>query len=682
MTRLRDHDGAARADPARRGARARARAGAVGLGAALRLAVAALLALALVIASTQAEAVKRVAPPSPVRWAGVEDIGGYVELGFLAEHQERDRDLGGGSSDYERYQFLERVHIDLDAFFYHPRLISFDGTFDVGSTQDVNGGEVDFLIASDARFDILPHHPYGGVLFAQVTRSEVPRRFASSYDINTWVAGATFRFDPGPLPFRVTYQHRERSGGLTSGSIDEKANDVIFESTYGGETSRGTLDYLFTQEESRGIDQRRQQINFTNQSVFGETENKRLHTNLFLREQDYSFQSYTITDMTRFDWFHSRTLSSEYRVDFSWDRSDLQTITTVKPSVALVHQLFGSLRSRGELYARLRPASFGDRWEYGAVLDEEYSKRLGDWGHLTLNFVPRISYIRNRPEDALALVTDEPHVLVLGVPVALANPEVNTFSIRVTNDTNTVEYLQGIDYAVQTFGGLTEIRSLIGGSIADGETVLVDYSYGTGLRNDLLQYGFAMRSDVSFLEHYLVFGVWDKYERELLDGLESPLATNEYDLLRVGAQATWPWMTASAEFADYDADIGPYRSYTGRLLFSTWDTRGWNARVSGSYTHRVTKDDDRTVDRVMGYARFSSRVLRRGWWELDLEYLRERWKNWPGGNNDVDAVSLRTNFRWWYGRIVLELDGRVVRRLRDAEDAFGYRAGLRVRRLF
>jgi len=75
---------------------------------------------------------------------------------------------------------------------------------------------------------------------------------------------------------------------------------------------------------------------------------------------------------------------------------------------------------------------------------------------------------------AAGTVTDEPVVARLDRWVRLAHMDVS--SVVVTDATGSTTYAEGTDYEVHARLGM--VKALAGGSINDGDTILVDYAYG------------------------------------------------------------------------------------------------------------------------------------------------------------------------------------------------------------
>ena len=175
---------------------------------------------------------------------------------------------------------------------------------------------------------------------------------------------------------------------------------------------------------------------------------------------------------------------------------------------------------------------------------------------------------------------------------------------------------------------------------------------------------------------------WKINEQEVLAGNELEVLTNSYKRSVLGLELTWPWFSARGELEDYDATFSPFRGYLGRISVFSDSVASWRARCGVGYVFRDYSDTDETVGRLTASAGISKRLFRRGQMKLDGRYRRARWSGERATANDVDTVSVNAGFSWWYGKIDVKLDFRMVQVLRDAEDKRVYRVDLRVRRPF
>lgn len=83
-------------------------------------------------------------------------------------------------------------------------------------------------------------------------------------------------------------------------------------------------------------------------------------------------------------------------------------------------------------------------------------------------------------QSATSQVVGERLNLSGGAPVPLGVAHVVAGSVVVSNRSRSQIYLENVDYQLSSVGKETRLQRLIGGSIQDGEEVLVDYAYDPG----------------------------------------------------------------------------------------------------------------------------------------------------------------------------------------------------------
>lgn len=87
---------------------------------------------------------------------------------------------------------------------------------------------------------------------------------------------------------------------------------------------------------------------------------------------------------------------------------------------------------------------------------------------------------RDQQAQAVSSVVGERLTLGGSQAVALALSHARTGSVVVSNRSRSQVYVENVDYQLSVVGKDTRVRRLIGGSIGDGEEVLVDYAYDPG----------------------------------------------------------------------------------------------------------------------------------------------------------------------------------------------------------
>jgi hypothetical protein len=210
----------------------------------------------------------------------------------------------------------------------------------------------------------------------------------------------------------------------------------------------------------------------------------------------------------------------------------------------------------------------------------------------------------------------------------------------------------------------------------------VDYEFELVGDNDTLTTGVAVHTALAFLDHWNVFGRYDNVDFHVLSGDEDDLRLNSFDRYEAGMEFNSNWFSARTRFYDNDASITPSWGYTGSASVSTYGVESWHGRLNAEYAYVNRGNSDQTVDRysVSGFA--SKRFFNRGFLEAEARWLRSRWSGQQSEGNDIDALHLKLNYSWWYGKVEVRLETGFSQLLRPVEDRSVYRAELRVRRVF
>lgn len=621
----------------------------------------------------------------------VTDFGGWVELGFFTNLEDRGRTNSADSAS-DRIEFCQIVHADAKGYVYHPRFFTFASGAEFEVVEGVlNGGDSRFLGGGHLRLNFLQNHPNGLAIFGSAFRNEFDRAFSETYDVTTLLVGTTFYQRWGWVPFSLTYQHREEMGGVDD-DLDNSWDEVRFNGRYAlSEESDGRIDYDLAfedrlQNRSR-IKTRRQNLVVNNRSYFGGEQERRLFTNFLFNEQVDGLEQYSIASSTDFTWQHTEDLSTRYRLNVNWSDVEVQTVTTVNPSFFINHNLYESLATQLEFFGRFEDASYGTRNEFGASLNERYRKWTGDWGLLTLGFTPRVSMAYDRPDQDTAIVIDESHMLFLGTQEPLFRNDVIESTIVVTNLDGTIVYDEGVlgDYIViQQGGGFeTSLELTPVSDIVDGEAVLVDYEYELGGRKDVLFTNVNVFANYRLFNQLQLYGRYEKVNQHLVSGDERNLRLNDIDRYVLGLKLDGRFYSVDAEYEDYDADLGSFSGYSGSASLFTYGLDAWSASVTAAYAFRDHSDSDEDVTRIRVRGAASARLFRRGLLEVDIGYLRERWNgDFTGSGNDLDSLLVEADYSWTYGKLEVRLESRMAQILREAEDKRVYRVRLRARRRF
>ena len=243
--------------------------------------------------------------------------------------------------------------------------------------------------------------------------------------------------------------------------------------------------------------------------------------------------------------------------------------------------------------------------------------------------------------------------------VPLSNSRVNAGSVVVTNSTRTQTYVEGFDYILSVIGLQTRVQRLIGGNIADGQEVLVDYEFdvgGTFAYNQLDQnvsFNWSLRNYVK-----LYYRFSDSAPRLTSGAPSSPLNSVRSNLY--GARADVPLrgllditIGGSYEHEDRRETISPYQrdSYDAYLeTVEPFFERG-SVRI-GTRRSRLTYDNSASGIDLHGYdVRLQARH------PLGIDFFAEAsYEQDSGGVTPRSRTTASVKAQWRYRKLTLSAD--------------------------
>ncbi|NIA12676.1 MAG: hypothetical protein GWP08_01255 [Nitrospiraceae bacterium] len=618
------------------------------------------LALGMVILLGQA-----VCAAQEVRAFGLTDVGGYLELRYRDEQDERRRAAEASVWETHLREYRERLRIDTESYFYHPRFakLQLGLLFEIFQEMDgagAHGRDRDLLIGGDVRLTLLDQHPYTLALYGSRQETDVNQSFARGYLLQTESLGASFHFRKGPLPFDVSYDRRSMQGFGDGSDIDEVRDDLFVRARYTvGTRSDGNLEYHYTK-----IDERRfartfetNRLSADNITVFGAAEQLRLLSNLRFHEQVGYSTTTTFSARESLTWRHNDNLYSQYHVAYDQTDLDTQSVESWNAGASLSHQLYDSLHSQAEVYGRLQEANFGKTTTYGGAWSENYTKRLGEWGRLGILVRVFAEVTEREPIALVAAVADEAHTLNIGLPVQLGHLDIDVSTILVTDDRGVRPYTQAMDYQIAVRGDVVEITSLALGDIPDGATVLVDYRYQLASASQVLTSGGEAGVRLG-LQNWL--SVYSRYSRSTQELMSGAVDTRLEDLERItaGSTVTWRWFNLNVEYEDRQSVFSPATTLSESLSLNWRPWRGWHAQVAASHRDTEFGEGRGQLNTVDVHGMLVANVTRRAQLTVEADWRQQRWDEFHRAN-DLDAYGVQVRGKWRYRKLSVEGRARV-----------------------
>jgi hypothetical protein len=227
----------------------------------------------------------------------------------------------------------------------------------------------------------------------------------------------------------------------------------------------------------------------------------------------------------------------------------------------LRHQLYESLNStldaHGQAFSSSGAGTALDTTRYGIGLNENYTKRLGKWGRITLGYGGLLDQEHRDTLGQTLFIVGESHTLNDGVITFLNQPKANLMSIQVWDAAGNVRYRELLDYLILPHGERTEIKRVVGGQIPNGGTIRVDYTAVSQPSDSYTTVAHQFQVRLDFFNGLL--GLYGHVNRQDNYGGKSLVLENINDKV-AGLDVNWRWLRAGAEYQVFDSNLSPYHS--------------------------------------------------------------------------------------------------------------------------
>jgi hypothetical protein len=249
-------------------------------------------------------------------------------------------------------------------------------------------------------------------------------------------------------------------------------------------------------------------------------------------------------------------------------------------------------------------------------------------------------------------VFDEPLTLTGTNSVDLANEFVVAGSVTVTNESQTQQYVEGLDYRLVIIGSVTGIQRLIDGNILDGETVLVDYEFQTSGTAEFDTVASSLNVSANFLRYARASLAFSRRRTDVTGGaLTTPV--NDADNIQFSIGADKPFgngwsVSGDYRYLDRKEDIAPSVSNFFSLHISKSFSGSLKLWVSGSYRNVEQEFSTEDTDQVQYRFGFSGRLLSRVRFNYSVDYLEDL-----GGSLPRDHWQHRFRLDWQFRDVML-----------------------------
>jgi hypothetical protein len=223
-----------------------------------------------------------------------------------------------------------------------------------------------------------------------------------------------------------------------------------------------------------------------------------------LRSQLHFFDERGAFDIRRLRLFellrlrHSDRFETRYDYTFDWVQRPGTDQMLHRGQAGFQHRLFESLVTTaniGASYLELTDPAFRSTDIFGDI-DFQYTKEV-PYGRLNAGATFRYSHRQDSDRSGPIQIVNEPHTFSAAGIIVIQRRLIEVGSIVITDTTGTITYSAGLDYIVIDFRDSVEIRRVVGGAIAEGQSVLITYRFGDepGETTDTFSMRYAVRYD-------------------------------------------------------------------------------------------------------------------------------------------------------------------------------------------
>ncbi len=550
---------------------------------------------------------------SQLEWFQLEDLRAAIEFSYQLSLDEQDSGPAGRIKDREDL-FREILELDGNAFMGHPNLVDLDFNLRFNfeqsqldaESQNVDGARDEFLNEFDINALILRNSDVPIRVFGRRSQITVDQAFGGTLDSVVTEYGTRLYFSGDQLRHQLAYSHRDQDQNDRFGNADFGVQQDTINSNGSFTIDQGNVlrwDYSFDQVEESGTLRRNNDFDehdlfAVHEYKFGADDEHLMRSAFTFLDVsgDFPFQRLRVDERLRMR--HSDDLISQWDYAFNEDERPGTTQRRHRGQAQVRYQLFDSLysiASAGGSDLSVVEEDFSSR-EFFGNLDLTYTKKV-PLGSVDATVNLNVNRRDNTPRGATIQVTDEARTFSAAGLITITRRNVVIPSIFITDVTGLIVYSEGPDYTVQDFGIRVEIRRVLGGMIAAGQSVLIDYQLGPepGGVTDTLAQGYTFRYNfqegpLRGLSPYVRYLNLDEMRPSSQQLLGFPEA--DVEELTLGAEYNYQRWFALAEWQDHKSSISPFRKTRYELRYVQPLGRDSRFILSGDYDEIDNLDQD------------------------------------------------------------------------------------------
>ncbi|GMV26473.1 MAG: hypothetical protein AMXMBFR58_25040 [Phycisphaerae bacterium] len=562
-------------------------------------------------------------------------------FGFEARYYNDEQTQADGTTIKETETRLKTtLDLSWEAGIGHENLIDFLGDAqlgiqDIDIDSDIEGAGEDTSDLStmyNLRLTFLRESDLPTTLYTLRDEIDTDRQFAGTiHSVNSETGLiSTLKSQVAPTTLQIFHREQDQSDPLGTTDYSLTQDTISIDNTiYISDIQRLEIDYTFdhiNEEQGEFYEDNydRNDGTFTHQWNFGSNgldnlrSSFRLYTQTGLVPQD----TYRLDEQLRL--YHSDRFDTHYDLTLEDRTIQGQQQKFARGLTGFRHKLYESLVTTGNIGAsQLDVQDIFTSDEVFATLGVDYTKKV-PYGRL--NAGAGIGFVTqdNGDRGSSLTVLNEPRTFNDPFPITITRQNIIESSIRVTAAGGFPVYQLGSDYTVDWFPDRVEISRVVGGAIADGETVLISYEIGPEPGNtvDTVTNTVSLRYMVEegWLRGLSPYVIYRRTDQDISAQDPSLFTADDVNSLTYGVEYRIGGLYLRAEQVNYDSTIQPYDSL----------------RLEARYEQRFSRDSSLFLSAQHDTIEYRNA----GQGEAELNRLEAKWNQGLGPSLDfsVDVI--------------------------------------------
>lgn len=471
-------------------------------------------------------------------------------------------------------EFREGLGISTKGWLYHPALLSYVLDFDPewiqtsGNSEFTGNSGESYLNAYSLDAALLPLKPYTVHFFGKKYQNSFRNTFSERAIIDTDTYGSRLALKYKTLPTALSYSNTkvERRGALLS-SRDQDIFDLAMNHQTLNSFTQLNANYrdILQTNEGDSISIETSNNYLRNTYFLNRDLSKKLLSDIFYNwthsldnDDSTSFTSSDLRWTEQLQLTHRENLWTNYKLLYQKQQIEDSEIDTKSVGASLSHLLYENLTSVIEGEVSRYGFTQTTNNVYTGKLNFQYSRSI-PWGMLNLNTGVDPEITRRNANNNDILATTEQHMVTTGGVTFLRQENIDPDSIRVTDTTSTIVYIEDQDYTVEIVGSLIRIRPTLIGNITDGQELLVSYQFASTGEFDDLVLGHSAGISVFLWSTLRLSYDYSRRTQDILSGIE-PENLIDDRIQRTQVRLFWKWTDTTVSYDNFETSLSSSRS--------------------------------------------------------------------------------------------------------------------------